>query len=196
MPQWRASLGSSNRQAPSDAEAMQKAPVAVHHRSACSGVKALRNTSVAKRQAAKLWLAFRSLDLFRALREPDRRRRDEKRPCRSEQKTATNQNDYLTGKAPYKSCKLHFASPALVTSDSGRAGGPKRDLLAPVYGWFTEGFDTPDLRRRRRMKGALARLGIRNFRPTLRNAAEHLAGLYTPEGSPLPPNVAAELERD
>src|SRR6516162_7980377 len=47
-----------------------------------------------------------------------------------------------------------------------------------------------------RMKGALARLGIRNFRPTLRKAAEHLAGLYTPEGSPLPPNVAAELERD
>ena len=33
-----------------------------------------------------------------------------------------------------------------------------------------------------RMKGALARLGIRNFRPTLRKAAEHLAGLYTPEG--------------
>jgi len=57
-------------------------------------------------KAAKLWLAFRSLDLFRALREPDRRRRDEKRPCRSEQKTATNQNDYLTGKAPYKSCEL------------------------------------------------------------------------------------------
>ena len=46
------------------------------------------------------------------------------------------------------------------------------------------------------MKGALARLGIRNFKPTLRNAAEHLAALYTPEGSPLPPNVAAELERD
>jgi transposase len=47
-----------------------------------------------------------------------------------------------------------------------------------------------------RMKGALARLGIRNFRPTLRNAAEHLAALHTPEGSPLPPNVAAEMERD
>src|SRR6516165_946767 len=59
-------------------------------------------------KAAKLWLAFRSLDLFRALREPDRRRRDEKRPCRSEQKTATNQNDYLTGKAPYKSCELRY----------------------------------------------------------------------------------------
>src|SRR6516165_4342704 len=47
-----------------------------------------------------------------------------------------------------------------------------------------------------RMKGTLARLGIRNFRLTLRNAAEHLAALSTPEGSPLPPNVAAELERD
>ena len=47
-----------------------------------------------------------------------------------------------------------------------------------------------------RMKGTLARLGIRNFRPTLRKAAEHLAALYTPEGSPLPPNVSAELERD
>ena len=21
-----------------------------------------------------------------------------------------------------------------------------RDLLAPIYGWFTEGFDTPDLK--------------------------------------------------
>jgi transposase len=37
-----------------------------------------------------------------------------------------------------------------------------------------------------RMKGTLARLGIRNFRPTLRNAAERLAALSTPEGSPLP----------
>src|ERR1700738_1318558 len=57
--QWRAPLGSStDRQAPSDAEAMQKAPVAVHHRFACSGVKALRNTSDARRQAAKLSYRF------------------------------------------------------------------------------------------------------------------------------------------
>src|SRR5437868_10675337 len=41
-----------------DAEAMQKAPVAVHRRSACSGVKALRNTTAAKRQAAKLCSRF------------------------------------------------------------------------------------------------------------------------------------------
>src|SRR3954449_787071 len=46
-PQWRAPLGSqrTHRHRP-DAEAMQKAPIAVHHRSACSGVKALRNTTV------------------------------------------------------------------------------------------------------------------------------------------------------
>jgi predicted ATPase len=24
--------------------------------------------------------------------------------------------------------------------------GDARDLLVPVYGWFTEGFDTPDLK--------------------------------------------------
>jgi len=47
-----------------------------------------------------------------------------------------------------------------------------------------------------RMKGSLARLGIRNFKPTLRKAAERLATLQTPEGSPLPPNVSAELQRD
>src|SRR6478672_12858139 len=52
--QWRAPLGSSADRQPSDAGASQKAPVAVHHRSACSGVKALRNTSDARRQAAKL----------------------------------------------------------------------------------------------------------------------------------------------
>src|SRR5689334_23722922 len=37
---------------------MQKAPVAVHRRSACSGVKALRNTSDARRHAAKLCYRF------------------------------------------------------------------------------------------------------------------------------------------
>src|ERR1700756_3692400 len=59
MRPWRAPLGSSiGRQATRDAEAMKKAPVAVHHRSACSGVKALRNTSDARRQAAKLCYRF------------------------------------------------------------------------------------------------------------------------------------------
>src|ERR1700757_3973665 len=39
-------------------EAMQKARLAVHRRCACSGVKALRNTSDARRQAAKLCYRF------------------------------------------------------------------------------------------------------------------------------------------
>src|ERR1700741_3061830 len=47
-----------------------------------------------------------------------------------------------------------------------------------------------------RMKGTLARLGIRNFKPTLRQAAERLATMHTPEGTPLPRNVLAELQRD
>src|SRR6516164_3177339 len=83
---------------------MQKAPVAVHHRSACSGLKALRNTSAAKRQAAKPWLAFRSLDPFRALREPDRRRRDEERPFRSEQRTGNKPKRLLDRKSPIQVC--------------------------------------------------------------------------------------------
>ena len=47
-----------------------------------------------------------------------------------------------------------------------------------------------------RMKATLARLGIRNFKPTLRKAPERLATVHTPEGVPLPPNVSAELQRD
>jgi len=60
-PQWRAPLGSLNRPTDrhrSDTEAMPKARLAVHRRSACSGVKALRNTSDARRQAAKLCYRF------------------------------------------------------------------------------------------------------------------------------------------
>src|SRR5206468_2180309 len=59
-------------------------------------------------------LAFRSLDPFRALREPDRRRRDEERLSRSEQRTLSKtQNNHLTGKAPYKFERgiLHLMSP-------------------------------------------------------------------------------------
>ena len=47
-----------------------------------------------------------------------------------------------------------------------------------------------------RIKSTLARLGIRNFKPTLRKAAERLASVHTPEGIPLPPNSLAELQRD
>ena len=47
-----------------------------------------------------------------------------------------------------------------------------------------------------RMKGALARLGIRGFNPKLRKAAEKLEELRTGAGEPLPPNILAELRRD
>ena len=67
-PQWRAPLGFSkiDRHRQTLKLCSKKAPVAVHHRSACSGVKAcpwleqgaLRNTSDARRQAAKLCYRF------------------------------------------------------------------------------------------------------------------------------------------
>jgi transposase len=47
-----------------------------------------------------------------------------------------------------------------------------------------------------RVKSALARLGIRGFKPGMRQSQERLAHLRTPEGVPLPPNTLAELRRD
>src|SRR6201981_427821 len=47
-----------------------------------------------------------------------------------------------------------------------------------------------------RLTSPRARLGIRNFKPPLRKAAERLATVHTPEGTPLPPNTLAELQRD
>jgi transposase len=47
-----------------------------------------------------------------------------------------------------------------------------------------------------RMKSALARLGIRGFKPELRRAPQRLNALRTPEGLPIPPNTLAEFRRD
>jgi transposase len=47
-----------------------------------------------------------------------------------------------------------------------------------------------------RIKATLARLGIRNLNPRLKNAAERLGHVRTPEGEPIPPNTLAELQRD
>jgi transposase len=47
-----------------------------------------------------------------------------------------------------------------------------------------------------RMKACLARLGIRNFKPTLRQAPERLEALRTAENTPLPPNTLDEMRRD
>ena len=47
-----------------------------------------------------------------------------------------------------------------------------------------------------RMKSALARLGVRGFKPHLRKAPERLADLRTAEGTGLPANIIEELRRD
>jgi len=47
------------------------------------------------------------------------------------------------------------ASLAPLRRDQGRYA-EARDLLAPVYGWFTEGFETPDLKGAKVLVGALA----------------------------------------
>jgi transposase len=47
-----------------------------------------------------------------------------------------------------------------------------------------------------RIKATLARLGIRDFNPKLKEAAERLEHLRTPEGEPIPPNALHELHRD
>jgi predicted ATPase len=47
------------------------------------------------------------------------------------------------------------ASLARLRADQGRRN-EARELLAPVYGWFTEGFDTPDLKDAKALLGELA----------------------------------------
>src|SRR5215218_10257821 len=47
-----------------------------------------------------------------------------------------------------------------------------------------------------RMKATLARLGIRGFKPDLRQAPQRLDALRTPEGVPIPPNTCDEIRRD
>jgi len=47
-----------------------------------------------------------------------------------------------------------------------------------------------------RMKSALARLGIRGFKPELRKAPQRIEALRTPEDMPIPPNMLDELRRD
>src|SRR5580692_3952540 len=104
-PQWRAPLGFSkiDRHRQTLKLCRKKAPVAGHHRSACSGVKALRNTSDARRQAAKLCYRFgpltpsaRSANLIAG----DGTKNGFPAPNKEPAKT---KNHHLTGKAPYKS---------------------------------------------------------------------------------------------
>jgi hypothetical protein len=78
-------------------KAMQKARLAVHHRSACSGVKALRNTSAAKLcwRFGPLTPSARSANLIAGDGTKNGFPAPNKEP-------PTNQNHHLTGKAPYR----------------------------------------------------------------------------------------------
>src|ERR1700738_5183204 len=91
-------------------ELRRKAHLAVHPPSACSGVKALRNTSDAKAARRQAALAFRSLDPFRALREPDRRRRTKNGfPAPNKERSAKPTKQPLDRKSPIQvSCEPAF----------------------------------------------------------------------------------------
>jgi hypothetical protein len=105
-------------------ELRKKPHLAVHRPSACSGVKALRNTSDAKAASRQALLAFRSLDPFRALREPDRRRRDEERPSRSEQRTGNKPKTPLDRKSPIQVRNLVPATRTRPKSANPHSGKP------------------------------------------------------------------------
>jgi predicted ATPase len=60
---------------------------------------------------------------------------------------------------PSTTLRIDFdADLAFVPSRLGR--DEARDLLAPVYGWFTEGFDTLDLKDAKALLEELARKGL------------------------------------
>ena len=76
------------------------------------------------------------------------------------------------------------AIPTLAAEDAKRPGRERESLVGERTRIIN------------RIKGALARLGILNFKPMLRNAPQRLETLRTPEGAALPPNTLAELRRD
>src|SRR6516162_9178106 len=89
----------------------RQAHLAVQRPAAFSGVKALRNTSAAKAAGRQALLAFRSLDPLRALREPDRRRRDEERPLPAPNKElAINRKTPLDRESPIQ-VRIHLPPP-------------------------------------------------------------------------------------
>ena len=122
-----------HRQAPTRARSHAKARLAVHHRSACSGVKALRNTSHARRQAAKL--CYRFGPLTPSARSANLIAGDGTKNglSHSEQKTlSTTQNNRLTGKAPYRFESGSLVGCGVAAKVSRRRGGPLLGLPTSV----------------------------------------------------------------
>src|SRR6201987_3654422 len=124
-PNWRARLGSStDRQAPSRRRSYAKSPIAVHHRVACSGVKALQNTSAARRQAAKLCHRFgpltpsaRSANLIAG----DGTKNGFPAP---NEEPPTNQKHDVTGKAPYRFESISLQRRVRRTTERLKPPGP------------------------------------------------------------------------
>src|SRR5437773_11236701 len=99
--QWQAPLGSST-EAPSRRRSCAKSPVAVHHRSAYSGLKRCETQAPLGRQAAKLCYRFgpltpsaRSANLIAGDGTKNGFSAPNKEPT-------PTKNDYLTEKAPYR----------------------------------------------------------------------------------------------
>lgn len=80
-------------------------------------------------------------------------------------------------------CKM-AAIPTLAQEDAKRPHRERETLVAEQTSIVN------------RMKGVLARLGIRAFNPKLKKAPGHLEQVCTPEGEPIPPNTRAELHRE
>jgi hypothetical protein len=141
--QWRAPLRSSRRRMAGAIRrgASKKGPSPPHPPSACSGVKALRNTSLAKAASRQAPLAFRSLDPFRALREPGCRRRDEKRPfplrtknCQHNPKQPLDRKSPIQVRIPFLQervrCEL---GPQTTAASSGNAVGKRNPRRYPAH---------------------------------------------------------------
>jgi predicted ATPase len=101
--------------------------------------------------------AFNSiLEVAPLRRQKARYRIDAVRHTRTNVRCATRAQFVLIPRNIVASTALLFLSPA----HSGHRDLGKRDqareLLAPVYGWFTEGFDTRDLKEARALLDELA----------------------------------------
>lgn len=82
-----------------------------------------------------------------------------------------------------KHCSM-VAIPTLEEEDAKRPHREREQLVGKRTGIIN------------RVKAICIRHGIRGFKPNLRKAREHLAALRTPEGSAIPPNTLAELQRE
>ena len=86
---------------------------------------------------------------------PEKSRSSHPRGIRKKQKSISSA-PYVARQQQVKSWELRAAmSLARLWRDQGKAQ-QARELLAPVYGWFTEGFDTRDLKEAKALLEELA----------------------------------------